>query len=133
MSGADSVQEGDHSGLVRTRRLDEELGVTCAPMFDVDDHVLAWKQEGWFQGADGRRIRAYDDVTLLRDVLPENDGNAAYLARAGSTGTVLFFSSRPDGVAQIELEFGPWNAVVLAYEDQRFVKLHMTNEEKYPR
>jgi hypothetical protein len=105
--------------------------VTCAPIFDVDMQTAAREQDGSFDDADGRLVRAYDDVVLLRDVLPENDADAAYVARAGSTGTVLFFSINPDGVAQIELN--EWAPTVCVFEDQRFLKLHMTNEEKYPR
>jgi hypothetical protein len=133
MSEATSARPVDHSRVIRRRLADEWPGQTCAPVFDVKEHARSWKQEGAFDGADGRPVRAYDDVVLLRDVLPENDPNADFLARAGAIGTVLFFSNRPDGVAQIELDNAPWNAVVLAYEDQRFLKLHMTNEEKHPR
>ena len=129
-AGVSSPVEWDPR-FVRPRRADEQPGVTCAPIFDIDGQDAACEQDGSFDGADGRLVRAYDDVVLLRDVLPENDADAAYVPRAGSTGTVLFFSIRPDGVAQIELN--EWGRVVIAYEDQRFLKLHMTNEEKYPR
>ncbi len=131
MSSQPDRELNQTSRSVRPRLADERPGETCAPVFDIDEQAASWEQEGSFAGADGRSVRAYDDVALLRDVLPENDVNAAYLAKAGSTGTILFFSTRPDGVAQIELN--DWGSVVLAYEDQRYLKLHMTNEEKYPR
>ena len=131
MSDLSVEERGQESRLVRLRFADEQPGITCAPVFDVDAEAASWEQRGSFVGADGRSVRAYDDVVFLRDVLPENDLDAAYVAKAGSTGTILFFSTQPHGVAQVELN--GWNAVVLAYEEQRFLKLHVTNEEKYPR
>jgi len=131
MSEGASSQIGWDPRFVRPRGSNEQPGVTCAPIFDVDMQTAACEQHGSFDDADGRLVRAYDDVVLLRDVLPENDADAAYVARAGSTGTVLFFSINPDGVALIELN--EWGPTVCVFEDQRFLKLHMTNEEKYPR
>jgi len=130
MTDKSLLAEGDTTRL-RPRFPNEQPGETCAPVFDVDAEAKTWEQEGSFVGSDGRPIRAYDDVVLLRDVLPENDPDAGYLAKAGSTGTVLSYSTKREGVAQLELY--AWNTVVLGYEDQRFLKLHMTNEEKYPR
>ncbi|GEM_PF-1795505 len=101
-------------------------------VFDLDVEAANWTQDGAFQDADGKAVRAYDDVVLLRAIAPENDPQAAYDVPVGTTGTVLFFSERPDGVAQLELYWRP-EAVVLGYEDQRYLRLHMTNEEKYPR
>lgn len=100
------------------------------PIFDLTGE-LDWKQEGAFDGADGRAVRAYDDVEFLRDAAVENDPNTIYPVKAGETGTVLMFVPGPDGLAQIELESRP--SVVLAYEQLSFLRLHMTNEEKYPR
>ena len=103
-----------------------------APIFDVSEQALFWTQDGTFRGADGVAVRAYDDVVLLRDIKPENDPSAADVVPAGTTGTVLFFSTRSDGVAQLELSWRP-RQVVIGYEDQRFLRLHMTNEQKYAR
>ena len=104
-----------------------------APIFDIDQHALNWVQEGSFLGADGRPVRAYDDVVLLREILPENDPAAVHVVSANTTGTILFFSTRPDGVAQLELNWLPGQGCIIGYEDQRYLQLHMTNEEKYPR
>ena len=101
-------------------------------VFDLDAEAASWTQDGTFAGADGKSVHAYDDVVLLRDIKPENDPTSPYVVPAGTTGTVLFFSDRVDGVAQLELYWDP-KAVVLGYEDQRHLRLHMTNEEKYPR
>ena len=102
-------------------------------VFNLDVEATSWTQDGTFCGADSRPVRAYDDVVLLRDIKPENDPASPYVVPAGTTGTVLFFSERVDGVAQIELDWLPDQAIVLGYEDQRFLRLHMTNEEKHPR
>jgi hypothetical protein len=102
-----------------------------APTFDLDQHATFWVQEGTFEGADGVAVRAYDDVVLLRPIRPENDPDPASLVPAGTTATVLFLSTKADGVAQLELNWSSSRAVVLGYEDQRFLRLHLTNEEKY--
>ncbi|MBC7669621.1 MAG: hypothetical protein H7236_14510 [Gemmatimonadaceae bacterium] len=101
-------------------------------VFDIEKEAASWTQDGSFRGADGKPVRAYDDVVLLRDIVPENDPKSPYIVPAGTTGTILFFNERADGVAQPELDWDPV-AVVLGYEDQRHLRLHMTNEEKYPR
>jgi hypothetical protein len=132
---SDFTLGNDCSNFVRRRLANEKPGVTCAPLFDVKEQNHPSEQEGSFSGADGRAVRAYDDVVLLRDVMAENDTTAHYLACAGATGTILFFSRQTDGVALLELNFPPpsQKPIVCVYEDQRFLKLHMTNEEKHPR
>ncbi len=90
-----------------------------------------WDFDGTFVGADGRVVKACDDVEFLRDAAVENDPNTIYPVKAGETGTVIMFAPDPNGLAQIELEGRP--SVVLAYERLSFLRLHMTTEEKYPR
>jgi hypothetical protein len=93
-----------------------------------------WTQDGAFSGADGKSIRAYDDVALLREAPIESSQFETKLktAPAGTTGTVLFFTPGPDGVAQLELNLDA-QGLCFAIEETRFLRLHMTNEEKYPR
>ncbi len=104
-----------------------------AHILDLENATDQWTQEGVFDDANGVPVRSYDDVTLLREIFPENDPNAAYRVPAGTTATVLFFAPKPDGIAQLELDWYPDQAIVLGYEEQRFLRLHMRNEVKYPR
>ena len=91
-----------------------------------------WKQEGVFLDADGKEVRAYDDVLLTRDILIENDPNAKYTIPAGTAATVLFFQSERDGVAELEC-YWPEDSFSFGFEETRRLKLHQCNEDKWPR
>ncbi len=104
------------------REVERRNGVIQQGVFDLDQEVRDWTQDGAFLGADGKPVRAYDDVVLLRDIAPENDPASPYVVPAGTTATVLFFSERAEGVAQLELNWDT-TAVVLGYEDQRYLRL----------
>lgn len=90
-----------------------------------------WTQDGAFQDADGRSVRAYDDVELLRPIPIENDPKSAYEVPAGTVGTVLFHSG-DQGPLEVEL-YWPEGAFVFGYCMSTDVRLHQTSEEKYPR
>lgn len=90
-----------------------------------------WTQTGAFPDADGTPVRAYDDVSMLRSTLPENDPSSAYVVPAGTVGTVLFHCGDAEGVVQLEL-YWPQGAFVFGYARPRDVRLHQTFEQKYP-
>jgi len=92
-----------------------------------------WTQEGAFTGSDGRSVRCYDDVVLARTI-PVDGGVRTDVDEVppGTVGTVLFYSTGPVGVAQLECYVGE-DAFTFGYEELSKLKLHMTNEEKYPR
>ncbi len=92
-----------------------------------------WTQEGAFTGSDGRSVRCYDDVVLSRTI-PVDSGVRTDVDEVppGTVGTVLFYSTGPVGVAQLECYVGE-DAFTFGYEELSKLKLHMTNEEKYPR
>jgi hypothetical protein len=91
-----------------------------------------WVQEGSFEGTDGHRVRAYDDVVLTREI-PVRDGVRTTVASvpAGTVGTVLFFVPGPTGLAELELNV--LGGFAFGIEETRRLRLHQTNEEKYPR
>ena len=92
-----------------------------------------WTQDGAFAGSDGRSVRCYDDVILSR-AIPVDGGvrTDASEVPAGTIATVLFYSTGSVGVAQLECYVGD-DAFTFGYEELSRLKLHMTNEEKYPR
>ncbi len=95
--------------------------------------IEEWTQEGAFGGADGRPVRCYDDVVLARPI--SVDGGVRTDVEevpAGTICTVLFYSRGPVGVAQLECYVGE-DGFTFGYEELARLKLHMTNEEKYPR
>ncbi|MDP3803689.1 hypothetical protein [Brevundimonas sp.] len=92
-----------------------------------------WTQDGAFAGSDGRAVRCYDDVVLSRAIPVDGGvGTAVDEVPAGTVGTVLFYSTGPVGVAQLECYVGD-DAFTFGYEELSRLKLHMTNEEKYAR
>jgi len=96
-----------------------------------------WRMEGSFQDPDGKSVRPYDDVVVsrpieiaggwLRDKVTET-------LPAGSIGTVLMFTAGPEGWTHLEM-YRPESVggFGFSYEKIEFLRLHMTNEEKYPR
>lgn len=92
-----------------------------------------WTQDGAFAGSDGRLVRCYDDVILSR-AIPVDGGVQTEVDEvpSGTIGTVLFYSTGPIGVAQLECYVGE-DGFTFGYEELSKLKLHMTNEEKYPR
>ena len=90
-----------------------------------------WTQEGGFADADGTLVRCYDDVAVLEDVRLEPDGNGHVSEiAAGSTGTVLFYSTGTPCWLELEYELpGVISGVVKASK----TRLATRNEEKYPR
>jgi len=92
-----------------------------------------WTQEGAFIGSDGRSVRCYDDIILSR-AIPVDGGvrTAVGEVPGGTIATVLFYSTGPVGVAQLECYVGE-DAFTFGYEELSRLKLHMTNEEKYAR
>ena len=92
-----------------------------------------WTQDGAFMDADGRRVRCYDDVVLSRSISVDGGVRTSVSeVPAGTICTVLFFSTGSIGVAQLECYVGE-DAFTFGYEELSKLKLHMTNEEKYPR
>ncbi len=92
-----------------------------------------WTQDGAFAGSDGRLVRCYDDVILSRSIPVEGGaGTDVEEVPPGTIGTVLFYSTGPVGVAQLECYVGE-DAFTFGYEKLSKLKLHMTNEEKYAR
>jgi len=85
-----------------------------------------------FPDAEGAAVRAYDDVVLLRPTLPDNDANADYVIPAGTIATVLFHGGDAETPLQLEADW-PKDGFCIAYSLPSDVKLHTTNEEKYPR
>ena len=92
-----------------------------------------WTQDGAFAGSDGHLVRCYDDVILSRSIPVEGGvGTDVEEVPPGTIGTVLFYSTGPVGVAQLECYVGE-DAFTFGYEELSKLKLHMTNEEKYAR
>ena len=97
------------------------------------DYDGLWTQDGAFVGSDGKPVRAYDDVVLERAVgVASQFGGPTKMAAANTTATVLFFTPGSNGVAELEV-YHPDPGVHVGLEDIRFLRLHTTNEEKYPR
>jgi hypothetical protein len=96
--------------------------------FNLKD-VEGWTQEGLFLDADGNQVGAYDDVVLLEPTLPENDPAAAYIAPAGTVGTVLFHCGVGDGLLELELSWTPVSTVI-GYAKPSTVRLYRMAEEK---
>ncbi len=92
-----------------------------------------WTQDGTFAGSDGRPVRCYDDVILSR-AIPVDGGVRTDLNEvpSGTIATVLFYSTGSIRLAQLECYVGE-DAFTFGYEELSRLKLHMTNEEKYPR
>ncbi len=105
------------------------MTLSAKDQMDLED----WTQDGAFIGSDGRPVRCYDDVVLSRPI-PVEGGVRTDVTEvpAGTTGTVLFYSRGPVGIAQLECDVGE-DAFAFGYEELWRLKLHMTNEEKYPR
>jgi hypothetical protein len=94
---------------------------------------LNWRQDVSFVGADGRDVRCYDDVALARPLAVEGGvGTDVSEVPAGTIATVLFVIGDDKELAQLECYVGE-TAFTFGYEETRFLALHMTNEEKYPR
>ncbi len=92
-----------------------------------------WTQDGAFVGSDGRPVRCYDDIILSRAIpVDEGFGTDVQRVEEGTICTVLFYSLRPVGMAQLECYVGK-GAPIFGYEEISHLRLHMTNEEKYPR
>lgn len=90
-----------------------------------------WLQEGDFADADGNRVRAYDDVVLLRDIAIERDEDGPYRIPAGTTATVLFLQREADGFADLEC-YWPDDSFSLGTEQTQWLRLHLRAEDKYP-
>ncbi|GHH13592.1 hypothetical protein GCM10008023_14190 [Sphingomonas glacialis] len=90
-----------------------------------------WSQDGTFADADGTLVRCYDDVAVLEHARSEPDGNGHHCEiAAGSTGTVLFYSTGDQCWLELEYELpGRIFGVVEASK----TRLALRNEEKYPR
>ena len=94
---------------------------------------LIWQQDVSFVGTDGRDVRCYDDVVLARPLAVEDGvGTDVSEVPAGTVATVLFVIGDEKELAQLECYVGE-TAFTFGYEETRFLTLHMTNEEKYPR
>lgn len=94
--------------------------------------TAAWTQDGTFLDADGVAVCAYDDVSLLKAIPIEGDESSDYRVPVGTIGTVLFHSGDTGGCLQLEL-YWPEGSFVFGYCTPGDVRLHMTNEQKYPR
>jgi len=97
------------------------------------DEVGKFTQEGSFLGSDGRYVRCYDDVKLVRPLAVRiSSGDRWATALSGATATVLSYTLGPKSVAQLECYVGE-QEFAFGFEDLSHLKLHMTNEEKYAR
>ena len=97
----------------------------------ADDIRQDWTQDGTFADSDGIRVRCYDDVALLKDTDSEPDSNGFVITLpAGTSGTVLFFTTGEPCWLEIEYET---NGMVFGVVEASHTKLHLRNEEKYPR
>ena len=99
----------------------------------IDSGSSDWSETATFIGADGRVVRCMDDVITSREV-EVSDGvrTDVSVVPAGTVGTVLFVSMSNPQAAQLELYVGE-DAFTFGHEEARFLRLHMTNEEKYAR
>jgi hypothetical protein len=93
-----------------------------------------WQDQGAFFDPDGKFIRCYDDVVVTRpiEIKDSRIGEEVMALPAGSIGTVLMLTAGPEGWAHLEMYFGE-RRFGFGYEKIAFLRLHMTNEEKYPR
>lgn len=97
----------------------------------AEDIKQVWTQDGTFKDAAGIDVRCYDDIALLEDTGSEPDGNGSIISLpAGTTGTVLFFTTGDPCWLQIEYEA---DGAVFGVAEARKTKLHLRNDEKYPR
>ena len=77
-------------------------------------------------------MRACDDVVLLRETLSDDDFGSR--VQAGTIGTVIFHCGDATGLLQLEVYPQPERAgVEIGYAHPMDVRLHQTNEQKYPR
>ena len=105
--------------------------MTLSPGEQMDRE--AWTQDGAFAGSDGRPVRCYDDVILSRSIPVDGGvGTAVSEVPPGTICTVLFYSTGPVGVAQLECYVGE-HGFTFGYEEISKLQLHMTGDEKYPR
>ena len=97
----------------------------------AEDIRQEWTQEGTFPDNHGTRVRCYDDVALLEDVGSEPDSNGSVIILpAGTTGTVLFFTTGKPCWLHIEYET---TGMVFGIVEASKTELHLRNEEKYRR
>jgi hypothetical protein len=90
-----------------------------------------WTQKGTFADSVGIRVRCYDDVALLEPTGSEPDNNGAVIILpAGTSGTVLFFTTGEP--CWLELEYETAGRVFGVVEASK-TKLHLRTEEKYLR
>ena len=90
-----------------------------------------WTQDGTFTDSYGNNVRCYDDVSLLEAAESEPGGNGAVITLPdGTSGTVLFFTIGEPCWLQLEYETP---GMVLGVVKASKTKLHLRNEEKYPR
>jgi hypothetical protein len=90
-----------------------------------------WTQEGTFDDANGVAVRCYDDAALLEEAgsTPDDEGSVIILP-AGTSGTVLFFTTGDPCWLELEYET---DGMVFGVVEASKTKLHLRNEEKYPR
>ena len=89
-----------------------------------------WTQDGEFLDSAGNTVRAYDDVTLSRNVRPSDAGSVtADIIPAGTRATVLFFTKYDPVVLQLECFLGE-TAFAFAVEHADQVTLGMRAEDK---
>ena len=95
------------------------------------DEVRAWSQDGTFEDAFGTAVHAYDDIALLEDwgSQPDSKGSIIPLPK-GTSGTVLFYTEDKPSILHIEWEVP---GAVFGVVEAAKTKLHLRNEEKYPR
>lgn len=88
---------------------------------------------GGFVDCGGKSVRAYDDIALLRSI-PVSGGipGDVFEVRAGAICTVLMYSQGVKPIAYLECGVGG-SGFAFGFEELSRLKLHMTNEEKYPR
>ena len=100
-------------------------------MVNTGDIDQEWSQDGTFFDKNGRAVRAYDDVRILVDAEAQQLGHSPTLVLpAGTTGTVLFYSTGDPCYLDVEFEVPGMAVGVVKASD---VEYFLSSEAKYPR
>ena len=92
-----------------------------------------WTQDGAFAGSEGRLVRCYDDVVLLRSIaVSGGTAGRSVTMPAGTIGTVLFYSTGATPMAELEFRL-EGHGIAFGQAGLMHLRLHQTNEQKYPR
>ena len=83
--------------------------------------------ESYVVGADGTTLREYDDVIVLRQLVPDSAGNVSPdVIKAGTRATIILID---EGVAHLECYVGP-RQFAFAHDAGAHLRLWRSREEK---